>query len=126
MAMLGSSAGIALLLGLVGIYSVISYVVSLRTREIGIRMALGATTTSVRRMMVLQGLRLAVTGSIIGLTAAGILSWLMGSLLFGVGALDVRTYCGMAFVLLCAAGLASWLPVQRATTVDPNVALRDE
>jgi predicted permease len=126
MAMLGSSAGIALLLGLVGIYGVISYVVSLRTREIGIRLALGATTTSVRSMVVLQGFRLAVTGTVIGLTAAGILSWLMGSLLFGVGALDVRTYGGMALVLLCATGLASWLPAQRATAVDPNVALREE
>lgn len=126
MAILGSSAAIALLLGLVGVYGVISYVVSLRTREIGVRMALGATTHSVRKMMVLQGIRLVVTGSVIGLIAAGILSSFMGSLLFGVGTLDPGTYGGVTLALLTAAGLASWLPAHRATTVDPSCALREE
>ncbi len=126
MAMLGSSAGIALLLGLVGIYGVISYFFSLRTREIGVRMALGATPHSVRRMMVLQGLRLVVMGCVIGLVAAGALSSYMGSLLFGVGTLDPRTYGGVTFALLTAASLASWLPARRATTVDPSCALREE
>ena len=126
MAILGSSAGIALLIGLVGIYGVISYVVSLRTREIGVRMAVGATASSVRRMVVRQGAGLALAGTAVGIMAAGMLSSFMGSLLFGISALDPLTYGGVASVLVAMAVLASWLPAHRAATVDPSTALRED
>ena len=126
MAILGSSAGIALLIGLVGIYGVVSYVVSLRTREIGVRMALGATSDSVSRMVLLQGVGLALTGAVIGIAASGMLSSLMASLLFGVHALDPITYGGVALALVAVASLATWLPAHRASTVDPSRALRED
>jgi predicted permease len=126
MAVLGSSAGIALLLGLVGIYGVVSYLVSLRKREIGVRMALGATGSSVRRMVVLQGLRLGAMGTLVGLAAAGAMSSIMASLLFGVRALDPVTYGTVASTLLAVAALAAWLPAARAARVDPGQTLREE
>jgi ABC-type antimicrobial peptide transport system permease subunit len=126
MAILGSSAGIALLIGLVGIYGVISYVVSLRTREIGVRMAVGATAPSVTRMVMRQGAGLAVAGTAMGIIAAGVLSSLMRSLLFGISALDPLTYGGVVLVLVAVAVLASWLPAHKAATVDPSRALREE
>ncbi len=126
MAMLGAASGIALLLGVVGIYGVISYVVSQRTREIGVRMALGASAPSVRRMVVRQGMVLALAGAGVGLVVAGSLSRLMASLLFGVSALDPLTYGGVAASLLLVAMLASWLPARRAAAVDPSRALREE
>ncbi|MFC1662323.1 FtsX-like permease family protein, partial [Gemmatimonadota bacterium] len=126
MAMLGAASGIALLLGLVGIYGVVAYVVSLRTREIGVRMALGATAPSVRAMVVRQGLRLAAAGVVVGLVAAGLLSSVMSSLLFGVRALDPMTYGAVALALVGIAVLASWLPARRAAGVDPSRALREE
>jgi ABC-type antimicrobial peptide transport system permease subunit len=126
MAMLGCSAGIALLLGLVGIYGVVSYLVSLRTREIGVRMALGATAGSVRRMVVLQGLKLAAAGMGLGLVAAGLLSSLMATLLFGVAALDPATYGAVASALVGVVVLATWLPATRAARVLPSRALREE
>jgi ABC-type antimicrobial peptide transport system permease subunit len=126
MAMLGSSALIALLLGLVGIYGVVSYLVSLRKREIGVRMALGATGSSVRRMVVLQGLKLGAIGTAAGLTAAGAMSSIMTSLLFGVRAFDPVTYGIVASALLAVAALAAWLPATRAARVDPGQTLREE
>ena len=126
MAMLGSSAGIALLLGLVGIYGVVSYLVSLRTREFGVRMALGATASSVRRLVVRQGLGLAASGMVFGLVAAGMLSSIMASLLFGVNSRDPVTYVGVASALTVVALLASWLPAARAANVDPSRALRED
>jgi predicted permease len=126
MAMLGAASGIALLLGLVGIYGVISYVVSQRTREIGVRMALGATAPSVRGMVLRQGLLLAGVGVLIGIVAAGFLTSLMSSLLFGVTALDPLTYSSVAGALVGVAALASWLPARRAAGVDPSRALREE
>jgi predicted permease len=126
MAMLGSASGIALLLGLVGIYGVISYVVSQRTRELGVRMALGASATSVRGMVVRQGLVLAGVGVGVGLAAAGAMSSLMESLLFGVSATDPVTYGLVAAALVAVATLASWLPARRAAGVDPSTALRAE
>jgi predicted permease len=123
-ALLGAASSIALLLGLVGIYGVISYVVSQRTREIGIRMALGATVPSVRGMVVRQGLLLAGTGVVIGLIAAGALSRIMGSILFGVSATDPVTYASTAVILVAVALLASWLPARKAAGVDPSRALR--
>jgi len=126
MALLGAAAGIALLLGLVGIYGVISYVVSQRTREIGVRMALGATAPSVRHMVVRQGLILAAGGVGVGLLAARVLSGLMASLLYGVSATDPVTYGTVAIALLIVSVAASWIPAARAAGVDPAGALRSE
>jgi len=126
MTMLGAAAGIALLLGLVGIYGVISYVVSQRTREIGVRMAMGATAPAVRGMVVRQGLGLAVGGVALGLVVAGGMSRLMASLLFGVSAMDPLTYGAVALSLVMVAVLASWIPAGRAAGVDPSRALREE
>lgn len=126
MAMLGSASGIALLLGLVGIYGVISYVVSQRTQEIGVRMALGATASSVRGMVVRQGLLLSVGGVALGLLVAFLVSRIMGSLLYGVSATDPLTYALVASMLVLVAVGASWIPALRAAGVDPSRALRAE
>lgn len=126
MAVLGSASGVALLLGLVGIYGVISYVVSQRTREIGVRMALGASGSSVQAMVVRQGLLLATVGVVLGLVAAGLLSSVMGSILYGVSATDPVTYAAVAAALVVVATAASWLPAMRAAGVDPARALRAE
>jgi predicted permease len=126
MSLLGAASGIALLLGLVGIYGVISYVVSQRTREIGVRMALGATAPSVRGMVVRQGLALAGLGVVIGLVAAGALSRVMASLLFEVSATDPITYGSVAVSLVLVSLAASWIPAMRAAGVDPSRALRAE
>jgi len=126
MALLGAAAGIALLLGLVGIYGVISYIVSQRTREIGVRMALGATAPAVRGMVVRQGLVLAAGGVGVGLVVAALLSRLMASLLFGVSVRDPVTYGAVAVALVGVALLASWIPASRAASVDPSRALRSD
>ena len=126
MALLGAASGIALLLGLVGIYGVISYVVSQRTREIGVRMALGATAPSVRALVVRQGLALTTLGAGVGLIAAGALSRLMASLLYGVSPNDPATYAALAVSLVAVSIVASWIPAMRAAGVDPSRALRSE
>jgi ABC-type antimicrobial peptide transport system permease subunit len=115
-----------LLLGIVGIYGVIAYAVSQRTREIGIRTALGAPPAGLSRMFVRQGLRLAGIGAAIGLLAAAALTRLMSSLLFGVKPLDPLTYAAVSAVLMLAAALASYFPARRATAIDPIEALRTE
>jgi predicted permease len=122
--LLAIAGAMALILGIVGIYGVIAYAVTQRTREIGIRMALGAQSAGLRQMFVRQGLLLAGIGAIIGLGAAAGLTRLMSSLLFGVAALDPVTYVGVAAILIAAAALASYLPARRATRVDPLDALR--
>jgi predicted permease len=122
--LLAISGAMALVLGIIGIYGVIAYAVTQRTREIGIRMALGAQAAGLRQMFVRQGLLLAGIGAIIGLAAAAGLTRLMSSLLFGVAALDPLTYAGVAAILIAAAALASYLPARRATRVDPLDALR--
>ena len=124
MALLGSASGIALLLGLVGIYGVISYVVSQRTREIGVRMALGATAPSVRGMIVRHGLVLAGAGAVAGLLAARALSSVLGSLLYGVSPTDPLTYAAVAGALVVVSVVATWIPAARAAGVDPARALR--
>jgi predicted permease len=124
--LLGTASGIALLLGLVGIYGVISYLVSQRTREIGVRMALGASAPTVRGMILRQGLALAAVGVVVGLAAAAALSRVMGSLLYGVSAVDPVTYAAVAAALVAVSALASWLPALRAAGVDPSRALRAE
>jgi predicted permease len=124
--MLGIAGAVALLLGAVGIYGVISYTVSQRTREIGVRMALGAERADVRRMVVGQGMLLTGVGLAVGLVAAFALSRLMASLLYGVEPLDVPTYAVVALALTAVATLATWLPARRASSVDPLQALRAE
>jgi putative ABC transport system permease protein len=126
MTMLGAASGIALLLGLVGIYGVISYVVSQRTREIGVRMALGASGSTVRGMVVRQGLLLSGLGVGVGLTAAALLSRVMGSLLYGVSPTDPLTHVAVASALIGVALAASLIPAIRAASVDPSRALRAE
>jgi predicted permease len=124
--MLAIAGGMAMLLGLIGIYGVISYSVSQRTREIGIRMALGAQQPALTGMFVKHGLRLAAIGVVLGLGAAFALTKAMSSLLFGISAADPATYAMVAGGLGVAAALASYLPSRRATSVDPMEALRAE
>jgi putative ABC transport system permease protein len=124
--MLGIAGGMALVLGIVGIYGVISYAVSQRTREIGIRMALGAEDGALKRMFVRHGLILAAIGVSIGLGAAAGVTRLMSSLLFGVTALDPATYVVVPIMLAAAAMLASYVPARRVVRVDPVNALRAE
>ncbi len=126
LAMLAIAGAMALLLGVVGIYGVISYSVQQRTREIGIRMALGARKEELMRMFVGQGLRLAVIGVACGLVAAVGLTRLMTSLLFEVNPTDPLTFGLVALGLVAAAAVASYLPALRATGVDPLEALRAE
>jgi putative ABC transport system permease protein len=122
--MLAIASAIALLLGLVGIYSVIAYAVTQRTREIGIRLALGAQPDELRRMFLRHGLTLGLTGVIAGLALAVAATRLMSSLLFGISPLDPTTYLVVSVVLIVAAGIASYLPAHKAITVDPLKALR--
>ena len=124
--LLAIAGAMALVLGIVGIYGVIAYAVTQRTREIGIRMALGAEPGGLQQMFVRQGLLLAGIGAMIGLGAAAGLTRLISSLLFGVKALDPLTYAGVVAILIAAAALASYVPARRATRVDPLDALRAE
>ncbi len=124
--MLGIAGAMALVLGIIGIYGVLSYAVSQRKREIGIRLALGAQPGELKRMFVRHGLVLASIGMAIGLVAAGGLTRLMSSLLFGIKPLDPLTYAAGALLLGLAAVLASYLPARRASTIDPVEALKAE
>jgi putative ABC transport system permease protein len=124
--MLAVAGVMALLLGVVGIYGVIAYGVSQRTREIGIRMALGAQPSGLQGMFVRHGLTLAIIGGVLGLAAAAGFTQLMRSLLFGVKALDPATYGAVTAVLVGAAAVASYVPARRATAVNPVEALRVE
>jgi putative ABC transport system permease protein len=124
--MLAIAGGMALLLGVAGIYGVISYSVSQRTREIGIRIALGAQTETVRRMFVRHGLTLAGVGVAIGLAVAFGTMRLMSSLLFEVSPVDPLTYVAVSLTLTAAVVLASYVPARRATAIDPIEALRSE
>jgi predicted permease len=124
--MLAIAGAMALLLGVVGIYGVISYSVSQRTREIGIRMALGARKEELMRMFLAQGLRLALAGVVCGLLAALGLTQVMKALLFEVNPLDPATFITVALGLIAASALATYLPALRAAAVDPLEALRTD
>ena len=126
MLLLGVFAGTALLLAAIGIYGVIAYTVTQRTREIGIRMALGAQRTQMMNMVLRQSLILVLIGLTLGSIAALLSTRLLASLLYGVGANDLTTYIAVIATLGAAAFLASYLPARRAMKVDPMVALRYE
>ena len=124
--LLGIFAGLALVLAVVGIYGVMSYGVAQRTNEIGIRMTLGAQRADVMRLVLSQGLGIAVIGVMIGIVGALGATQLLSKMLFGVSPADPLTFAGVAVALIVCALLACYVPAWRATRVDPMVALRYE
>ena len=124
--LLGSAGILALLLAAVGLYGVTSYMVAQRTREIGIRMALGASRGNVMGLVLKQGATLVSAGVILGLGAAFGLTRVVASSLFGITAVDPLTFAGTALLLVLVSLAASYLPARRATKVDPIIALRYE
>jgi ABC-type antimicrobial peptide transport system permease subunit len=126
LALLGVAAGVALLLGVIGVYGVISYAVSQRSRELGLRMAMGAQAAQVKGMVLRQGLVLSAIGVAIGLALALGLTRLMVGLLFGVSPVDPLTFLAVAAGLIGVALVASYLPARRAAGVDPMNVLRAE
>ena len=126
MEIVGLFALTALLLAAMGIYGVISYLVSERTHEIGIRLALGAQSRTILRMVLGQGLGLALAGAAFGLVGALIVAHLMAGVLYGVRPTDPVTFVGVALLLIAVALLACYIPARRAILVDPLVALRYE
>jgi putative ABC transport system permease protein len=125
-ALFGGFAALAMLLAAIGLYGVLSYSVSQQTREIGVRLALGASEGSILRHVLGRGLRLALLGVVIGILLAVVQARLIGRLLFGVTPLDAATFAAVPCLLLGIALLACYLPARRATRVDPLVALRSE
>jgi ABC-type antimicrobial peptide transport system permease subunit len=124
--MLGGFALFALILAIVGVYGVMSYLVTQGTHDIGVRMALGAQRGSIVGMVVRLGMELTGAGVVLGLIGALLLTRVMATLLFGVSATDVATFAAVPLILAGSALLASYLPARRATQVDPVVALREE
>ena len=125
-AVLGTFAALALLIAVVGIYGVMSYSVTRRTHEIGIRMALGARRSDVLRMVVASGLRMAAFGMAMGLAGALFITRILKTFLYGIGPTDGTTFFLVSAILGAAALLASYLPARRAASVDPMSALRQE
>ena len=126
MALLGTFAGLALALGIVGVYGVTSYLVAQRTREVGVRLALGAQPSQVVHMVVRQGMVVAAIGLGVGLIGAIVAGRFMTGLLYGVGPFDVATLAGVTAVIGLATLVANWLPALRAAHVDPLTALRND
>jgi ABC-type antimicrobial peptide transport system permease subunit len=124
--MLGAFAAFALLLAVVGVYGVISHLVSQGARDIGLRMALGAARGRILLMVLRQGLELTGAGVILGLLLAAALTRVMASLLFKVSSTDIATFAAVPLMLIATAMVASYIPARRAMRVDPVVALRDE
>lgn len=124
MVLLGTFAALALVLGVVGVYGVTSYLVAQRVREMGVRMALGASGQQVVSLVMRQGMTVAVVGLIGGLTGAFLTTRLLGALLYGVSPRDVFTFTAVAVALLLATLIANWVPARRAARIDPLVALR--
>jgi putative ABC transport system permease protein len=124
--LLSTFAALALLLAALGLYGVISYSVRLRTRELGVRMALGAQRTSVLQLVLLQGLRLAVIGMVCGALASLALGRIFASLLFQVGMLQALPWLSAVGLLLAVVLLATYLPARRAASIEPMQALRTE
>lgn len=119
-------SALALILGAVGLYGVLAYLVAERTREIGVRMALGATPGSVQRMVVTQGFRVVLAGAVIGIVAALLSTRALGTLLFGVQAVEPITFVAMSLALIAVGMLASFLPARRASRVDPIESMRSD
>jgi predicted permease len=119
-------AAVALTLAAIGLYGVIAYVVSQRAHELGVRVALGATSRRIATMVVGQGLTLSLAGVAVGVVAALVMTRVLGALLFGVSTLDPLTFAGVALLLVIVAALASYLPARRASRVDPLIAMRGE
>jgi ABC-type antimicrobial peptide transport system permease subunit len=126
MLLLGIFAGLALVLAAIGIYGVMAYLVNQGTREIGIRMAIGATQREIVRLVVFQGMTIALTGIAAGLAAAFVFTRLMRSLLFGISAADPTTFGSISLLLASIALLASYVPARRAARIDPILCLRSE
>ncbi len=124
--MLGAFAGFALLLAVVGVYGVMSYLVSHSRHDIGVRIALGAQPANMLGFVVRRGMELAAIGLVGGLIGAFALTRFMASLLFGVNATDALTFSGVALILAVVACAATVIPARRATRVDPMVVLREE
>ena len=124
--LLGLFSALALALAVIGLYGVMSYTVTQRTHELGVRLALGAQAADVLKLILKQGLKLALTGIVIGLLTALALTRWIETLLFNVRPTDPLTFTVIALLLLAVALLACWLPARRATKVDPLIALRHE
>jgi ABC-type antimicrobial peptide transport system permease subunit len=124
MLLVSAAAVLALVLGAVGLYGVLSYGVTRRAKEIGVRMALGAGAENVRWMFVWQGARVALIGVLVGALASVVLTRYIQTLLFGVERLDATAFAAMSAVMIAVALVASYIPARRASRVDPLVALR--
>ena len=122
----GGFACVALLLSVVGLYGVMAFVVTSRTTEIGVRMALGATKAAVRRQVVAQGAKVVLVGVVIGVGVALVTTRLMATLLFEVKAVDPVVFAAMSVAMVAVGMLASYMPARRASSLDPIVSLRSD
>jgi ABC-type antimicrobial peptide transport system permease subunit len=124
--LIGSFAALALALAIIGLYGLISYSVAQRTREIGIRMALGAQREDILKLTIRQGVIAAIVGVAVGLVLGLLLTRVMSSVLYGATNADWLTFVVVSMLLLCVALIASYIPARKATQVDPMIALRNE